>query len=354
MLSHSRFFLILPAFVSLLLIGEVAALGQAKGSDKTDSEILAVVNGNRVISTKEVDELLGSQIRELQEKMYFIRNTALNNLIIRLIIEEEATSKGVTPDELKRQLTSGKVEIAQAKVDEVYDENSALFTNMSQDEAKERIRMDLESHEKMAKYRAAIEALRRKTRVEMYLSPPPPVAANIGTDGPVKGAPDAPVTIVEFSDFQCPYCKQVTPILNQVMGFYGNRVRLIFKHLPLTSIHPQALEAAQAGVCAARQGKFWEYHDRLFDSSPNLSPVMLEKIASEIGLNVGGFSSCLSSEESRSAIQRDLQVAKKLGIQGTPTFLINGKLLKEAASFESFKKMIDEELQKPKGTVEAR
>lgn len=348
---NPKLFMLLTAALSLVCVHllEMAVLGQSGGGKgNQQAEVFAVVNGNRTITSKEVDDLLGAQLQELQEKIFFIRSTATNNLIIKALLEEEAKARGMTVDELKRQLIPGKVEVPQSKVDEVYDENASLFANMSQDEAKERIRLDLESHEKMARYKTAIEELRRRAKIEVFLSAPPPPMASVGTDGPTKGSADAPVTVVVFSDFQCPYCKQATPVLNQVMEAYGNNVRLVFKHLPLSSIHPQALGAAQAGVCAEKQGKFWDYHDRLFASSPDLSPAVLEKIASDIGLNTREFRSCIDDEESRSAILRDLQTAKKLGIQGTPTIVINGQILKEAVSFEVFKKVIDRELLKTK------
>lgn len=328
--------------LSCLLSANTAVFGQHKDNKE---EALATVNG-RVITGKEADEVLGNQLQELQEKIYFIRKTAINNLIIKILLEEEAKARKTTVDDLKKQLISGKVEVSQNKVDEMYNENAALFTNMSQDEAKERIRLDLESHEKMAKYRAAIEELRRKAKVEIVLAAPPLKVANIEVKGPMKGSDNAPITIVEFSDFQCPYCKQVKPVLEQVLRHYQDKVKLVFMHLPLSSIHPQAFAAAQASVCADRQGKFWEFQDGLFDASPNLSPDTLEKIASDFRLNLREFNSCLKSEESRSTVLRDIQVAKKANVQGTPTFIINGQIMKEAANFENFKTIIEAELWK--------
>lgn len=134
--------------------------------------------------------------------------------------------------------------------------------------------------------------------------------------------------------------------MEQVLRHYQDKVKLVFMHLPLSSIHPQAFAAAQASVCADRQGKFWEFHDRLFDASPNLSPDTLEKVASDFRLNLGEFNSCLKSEESRTTVLRDIQVAKKANVQGTPTFIINGQIMKEAASFENFKTIIEAELWK--------
>ena len=141
----------------IVISNTLTSFGQTKDKGEREPVIFAVINGNRVITGKEVDESLGSQIQELQEKIYFIRNTALNNLITKALLEEEAKSRSVTVDELKRHLMPGKVEVTQSKVDEIYDENANLFANMSQDEAKARIRLDLESHEKMSMFKAALD-----------------------------------------------------------------------------------------------------------------------------------------------------------------------------------------------------
>lgn len=314
------------------------------GQNKDDKESAFAIVNNRVITGKEVDELLGSQLQELTEKIFFMRKAAINNLVTKVLLEDEAKARGVTVDFLKKHLTSGKVEISQSKIDEVYEENTSLFLNMSVDEAKERIRLDLESHEKMEAYKTAIAELRKKAKIEILLSAPPSQITSIDIGGPTKGNTKAPVTIVEFSDFQCPFCKQAASTLNGVLKSYGDKVRLIYKHLPL-SIHPQAFQAAQAATCAANQDKFWEYYDVLFRIS-DMSLGNLQKIAQEVSLNLEQFNLCLNSESSKEAVKRDIQEAKSLKIEATPTFLINGRLVKGALSEADFKKVIDNELHK--------
>ncbi|HSE96959.1 MAG TPA: thioredoxin domain-containing protein, partial [Blastocatellia bacterium] len=164
----------------------------------------------------------------------------------------------------------------------------------------------------------------------------------IAADGPSRGPEDAPVTIIEFSDFQCPYCKQASNTIEELIRAYGDNIRVVFKHLPLP-IHPDAFKAAQAAACADEQGKFWEYHDQLFNSA-DLAADTLRKHAGEIGLKAGEFNSCLESESSRAVVVKNLQQARQAGIQGTPTFIINGVVLRGARGLDDFKRAIDEQL----------
>lgn len=205
--------------------------------------------------------------------------------------------------------------------------------------------IDLESQEKIERYKAALEQIRSKLNVNVHLSPPNAVRLNVIALGPAKGGEDALVTIVEFSDFQCPFCRQAANTLDSIVKSYGNRLRLVYKHLPLP-MHPQAFQAAQASVCADKQGKFWQYHDSLFSANVDISLAYLQKIAVEIGLNVEQFSFCLNSDSARETVVRDMQEAQKLKIEATPTFLINGKLVKGALSEDDFRKAINNELRK--------
>ena len=157
-----------------------------------------------------------------------------------------------------------------------------------------------------------------------------------------EAAKPSSVTIVEYSDFQCPYCKRAASVVSQVKAAYGDGVNLVFKQMPLP-FHQYAFKAAQASVCSAQAGKFWEFHDRVF-ASTDLSVDALKQIASEAGLKVGEFNACMDSEASRDAVQRDLQEASQLGVTGTPTFFINGRKLVGAISLDVFKREIDREI----------
>lgn len=162
---------------------------------------------------------------------------------------------------------------------------------------------------------------------------------------PSRGSEDAIVTIVEWSDFQCPFCNRVSPTLAQIEKEYGDRVRFVFKHMPL-SIHPQAAGAHAAAEAAHRQGQFWEMHDRLFENQRDLSAETLTRYAVEMGLDMDQYESDVAGEEVAQRIRDDLAQAQKLGVTGTPSFFINGKYLSGAQPFANFKRHIDEAIDK--------
>jgi len=164
-------------------------------------------------------------------------------------------------------------------------------------------------------------------------------------EAPVLGKEDAAVTIVEWSDFQCPFCNRALPTLKQIQSEYGDRVRIVFKHLPL-SIHPQAPAAHAASEAAHRQGQFWEMHDRIFENQRDLDPATFERYAQEMGLDVDQFKKDVASASVKQRIDEDESQASKLGVTGTPAFFINGRFLSGAQPFANFKRVIDGELEK--------
>jgi protein-disulfide isomerase len=164
-------------------------------------------------------------------------------------------------------------------------------------------------------------------------------------NSPIRGSEDAKITIVEWADFQCPFCVRVNPTLEQITKEYGDKVRFAFKHLPL-SMHSKARAAHQASEAAHRQGKFWEMHDRIFAKPKDLSPETYLRYAGEIGLDIDKYNSDLSSSSVRKVVDDDLAMARELGVTGTPSFFINGRFLSGAQPYGSFARVIDEELAK--------
>lgn len=172
-----------------------------------------------------------------------------------------------------------------------------------------------------------------------------PTYDDVYTPKPVKGNPDASVTIVEFSDFQCPACGAAHPIVEKIIEEYGDRVSLEYKHFPLTSIHAFAFNAAQASECANDQGKFWEMHDSMFDNQKELSISSLKSYAETIGLETEKFNNCLDSGAKAKYVKADFNEGIGKGVEGTPTFFINGKKL-ESWKYEVFAAALDEALAK--------
>jgi protein-disulfide isomerase len=165
-------------------------------------------------------------------------------------------------------------------------------------------------------------------------------------DDPRFGPADAKVKVVEFADFQCPYCLDVYPTVSLLMTEYGDRVLFIYRDMPNLSSHENALAAAQAAECADEQGGFWSYHDSLFDNQDDLSVNMLKQLAIGVGLDTDKFNQCLDSNKYQYEVLNDLEDAAKLNLQGTPTFFINGQALGGVVTYDEFKKIIDEELNK--------
>jgi protein-disulfide isomerase len=168
----------------------------------------------------------------------------------------------------------------------------------------------------------------------------------VAADGrPARGPENAPVTIIEFSDFECPYCLRAHPTVQQVLSTYGDRVRFVYRHYPLPN-HPNARPAAEASACAHEQGKFWPYHDRLFSSAGKLSAADLKQHAVELGLDAAQFNACVDGRKYRADVDADMQVAEKAGVSGTPAFFINGRVLGGAQPFEAFQRVIEDELKR--------
>jgi len=182
--------------------------------------------------------------------------------------------------------------------------------------------------------------LQKQANLKMDLPQP---RVQVAAEGPARGPKDAPVTIVEFSDFECPYCGAAHDTVEQVMSTYAGKVRLVYRQFPL-SFHPHAAKAAEASLCAADQGKFWEYHEALFKNQKKLDLPDLKAHAGEVGLDTQKFGQCLDSGDKKKAVDADQQAGLAAGVGGTPAFFINGIFLNGAQPIDEFKKVIDGEL----------
>jgi predicted DsbA family dithiol-disulfide isomerase len=312
--------------------------GIARG--QTPETIVASVNGVP-ITQKQVDDSIATRIYPLQQQLYAIRKAALDNLVVSRLLEAQALARGVSVEELRRQLTAGAINVTRAQVEEAFAQNASFFASMSPDEARERLRLDLENQARMKYYRAGLEQLRKKWTITVSLVEPA-FGLDVG-ESPVRGAASKPaVTIVEFSDFECRFCRDVQPALKEVLESYAKDVRLVFKHLPLEG-HRNAVPAARAAYCAGEQDRFWQFHDALF-ATESLSPGVFDRIASELGLGLERFKECLRSEHSRAAVIKDIETARNFRIDSTPSFLVNGKLFKGALEFAEFQRLIEREL----------
>lgn len=174
--------------------------------------------------------------------------------------------------------------------------------------------------------------------------PPAGPVKEVGESDHVRGPANARVTLIEYSDFECPFCKRHAPTIDQALREYPNDVRLVYRHYPLTSIHQNAQKAAEASECAAKLGgndAFWKMHDKIFEKSPAIGADALVATAREIGLNEAAFKSCLDSGEMANRVNDDVASGNDSGVEGTPATFVNGKLISGAVPFESLKAEIE-------------
>ena len=173
-----------------------------------------------------------------------------------------------------------------------------------------------------------------------------PTVVQIRTDGrPFKGPDDSPVTVVEFTDYQCPFCsRHFRQTLPQLLSTYEDRVKFVIMNYPISTIHPLAQKASEAVECAYDQGKFWEYHDLLFNNQPALDDASLKGYAASLQLDTSAFSTCLDSGEKASQVLADFQTGQNAGVRGTPTFFINGQRIVGAQPLAAFSNLIDSAL----------
>ena len=303
---------------------------------------VALVN-DEPITIDEVEKPLGAQITKLEEQIYALKRQRLEGIIQTRLLAKEAAKRGLSiPALLDAEVTSKISPVSDQEIDTYYQANKARYPG---DNYRQTIQSQLHNQRRGARQQAFIQSLRAQANIVINLKPPPVYRANVSAQGaPVRGSENAPVTIIEFSDFHCPYCKQVQPTLSRILSEYGDRVRLAYRDFPLDQLHPSARKAAEAARCANDQGKFWEFHDKLYAGGTDASPETLTRFAREIDMDVVAFQQCVAIGKHRSAIDRDIQEASSLGVTGTPGFFINGRLVSGAQAYEGFAQVINEEL----------
>lgn len=279
---------------------------------------------------------------KLEQAIYIARRAAIDEIVGNRLMDAEAKARGIDRARLVEQEIAAKApNPTEADVTAWYQANPARVQGAPMDQVREPIRRLL-IEERMNEARTAfLDTLKVKTRVTVSLEPP---RAEVGDGGrPPRGPANAPVTLVEFSDFQCPFCQRANPTVQQVLKTYGDRIRFVYRHYPLPN-HPNARPAAEAAACAQDQGKFWEYHDTLFANPSKLSDADLKQHAAALGLDTAAFNRCVDSHAHKADVDADMTAANELGVTGTPAFFINGRALEGAQPFDAFKRIIDEEL----------
>ena len=308
------------------------------------SEKIAEIDGVTV-TRAELDRNGGKPLSNLRQQLYNMERQKLEEFIGATLLTREAMSKGVSVSTLLEQEVNGKAApVSEAEIEAFYNQNKARIP-VALDKVHDQIRDYLREQRVEAGKTSFIKALRDRAKVTSYLKAPPVLRADVPITGAaVRGSEKAKVTIVKFEDFQCPYCKTVQPTFHELLKRYDGKIRVVHKDLPLDAIHPQARPAAEAARCAGEQGKFWDYHDKLYANGAKFTAEELKSAAKEVGLDADGFEKCFASGKFKGAVQKDLLDGAQLGLNGTPAFFINGRELTGAQPLEAFAAIIDEEL----------
>jgi len=310
-------------------------------SSARSEEPVAVVAGE-AIPAADLLPLVSGQMQQLRQQEYQIKAQALEELINRKLLESEAARQSVSAEELLEREADGKVTgPTDAEIESVYNSQKARINRPLEDVKPQIEQMLRESRREQARA-AFFKTLRDAADVTIHLQPP---RVEVSHDpARVLGDPNAPITIVEFSDFQCPFCQRAHPVVKQLLAQYPTQVKLAYRDFPLSQIHPDAHAAAAAARCAGEQGKFWQFHDRLFETKQPLNGPTFTDHAAQLGLDTAQYVECLSSDRFQTLIQQDLEDGNRAGVSGTPAFFVNGVVLTGAQPLAVFEKVVEDEL----------
>lgn len=327
---------------SAILFGQTGAKA-AQETAGTDTVVAEV--GGKKLTLSELEQSMADRLFQARQQYYVAQKAALEQWIDDQVLEAEAKRQNITVKELLDRNVKAKV------TDPTDDQLRVYYEGVNTDQPFDAVREKVLQHirdARAAKIGAAyVKKLREQAAVQITFAAP---LADVNPgDVPAMGPANASIRLVEFGDFQCPYCQLAHVEIKKLMEHYGDKISFSFRDYPLP-MHPQAPKAAEAARCAGSQGKFWNYFDALF-SDKKLAPADLKEEAKKLSLDTAVFDKCLDSGEKASSVEKDASKASHLGVTGTPTFFINGHLYSGAVKYDAFRDAIDKELAASSGKV---
>lgn len=347
-----------PLIAVIILAQAVVAQEKTRSAPNVAASIQGVAITQDELNKAAAADLEKLDIQRLQFEAQLaqarqqVLETTLRRMIQDKVLSAEAARLSITKEELiSREVASKVKEPTQQEIDDYYETNKARI-GANKEWVSDQIKQYLRQQSQARAMEAFVESLKKPYAVISNLGP---LRYQIETKGhPAKGPESAPVTIVEFSDFQCSYCQTVASTLQRIASDYGGKVRIVYRHFPNPNIHPFAQKAAEASLCAHEQGKFWEMHDLMFQDPNHLSVDDLKAKAAKIGLGKDAFESCLASDRYATRVKQDFLDATRAGVGGTPALFINGRLIAGARPYEEIAATIDEELKNKYPTPPAK
>jgi protein-disulfide isomerase len=331
----------------IIEVSEPRVVASFNGAPITEEDL-------RKAASSDLDKL-GLQVMQMNANVARIEHQILETNLLHLLadrlFEAEAAKQGITKEAYVDKELAGKVkEPTDQDVNAFYQSNRQRF-NQPLAQVADQIRRYLDAESRSKALGDLADSLKAEYAVKMML---PPLRSKVGTEGsPSRGPKEAPVTIVEFSDFECPYCSQLSKTLHEVLAKYGDEVQLVYRHFPLSQIHPFAERAAEASLCAGEQDHFWEMHDLMFQTQNALKDDDLKAKALALKLNSTAFDQCLASGKYADKVKQDEREGYSLGISSTPAFFINGRFFAGAMPMADITRTIDEEIQLKSGAAKS-
>ncbi len=331
--------------------------GEATSALNTDAwppdipAVLATVDGED-ITLDDVRARIGDNLDAMDMRYRRERHTAIQNTLDQILQErvllEEARSRDMTVDELVRETAGETLDPAEEEIAAFYEANRSRMGGRTLDQIRPQIAQFLRNQRSQQVARELQDSLSEAKAVRVFLDRFRLAFDNEGA--PARGPADAPVTLVEFSDFECPFCSQFFPTVRRLEAEYGDRLRIVYRQFPLTSIHPNAFKAAEASLCAHEQDRFWDMHDLLFQEQDRLTVRELKEKAGRLGLDQVAFDTCLDTSRYVEQVQEDLREGSRAGISGTPALFLNGIPIEGGAvSYEVVATAVEAELERLEG-----
>jgi protein-disulfide isomerase len=324
----------------------------ARSTNSDLPEVLATI-GSESVSVADVRVRAGEQLDQLDMQYRRTRDklvgSALDSIIHERLIAAEAKKTGKTAEELILAEMKGSPNPSEIEISAWYNDNLQRMGGRSLDQVRSQIVTLLARDRRNDALLKLDQRLSAERLVTVAFQPYRLTFSNEGA--PTLGKKNAPVTLVEFSDFQCPYCQAAAPVLKQVAEKFGDQVHIVYRQYPITSIHPFAFKAAEASLCANEQGKFWELHDAMFADQKKLAVSDLKATARRLGLDSKKFDGCLDSGRYVEQVQNDVREAQRISANGTPAMYINGTYVEGGSvPFSVLESLLQREIARTKPT----
>ena len=317
------------------------------GSTESDGKVAVVIEGEPV-TVNELDAFLQQRfledlLRQPEDEIFEARERGIRELVQQRVVDREARARNLTADELFEQITTSAQKPTEEEIASWYQENQSRLQGATLEQVAPQIGQFLLEQRRREAWRTFIEPRLDALSYEMVLAPP---RKDLEATRLVRGPVDAPVTLMAFSDYQCPFCIRSEPVLAEVLSRFPEKVRLVHRHFPLENIHPFARPASEAAMCADEQGKFWAYHDAIFARSGRLEDGTLGEIAEELGLDREAFDGCVEERRYAAFVEQDIRAGEAAGVTGTPAFFVNGIPLKGARDADELSRIVETELKR--------